>query len=913
MKKVSSEQHQGDGKNYYVAIDLGTTNSLLAWGHVDPRMNLITPKVMDVRMMISGGGIGDRPLLPSCVYFKEGQEPIVGEYAKTMMGRQSARVVRSSKSRMGSAEGWHFDGKDHAPEQIAALVLKQLASGAKNLFGFIPKDVVVTVPASFDSDMREATLRAAAEAGFTVTEEDGSPRNILLDEPRAALYDFVNRQERGEIPDSLVDFSEPKNVLVFDLGGGTLDVSLHTVGYEENTRNIWIKDYAVSRYTRIGGDNFDLLLMKHFLEIFSRKVPLETLDAFDRGLLETQFMAFAEEAKLSLNARIESRRMMGHEHFDDVEIEMIKANAWDGRTFECDLSMVEYEDIVAPLLGRDLAPEDMDRLDNLSEESTETIIYPILDVLQKAKEKNGGTPVEVDAVLLNGGMTKLETIRQRLEEFFGMPPLAAGDPDKAVARGAVVYHFNLHRGARPTSILNDTIGVGVAGGAVKHLVQAGTTLPYKSPVLSDFVALTGASYLDLPFYLGRRRDTLAPNRKIATRRVRFPQPLKEGEEIDLQVTLDDRGIMTVDGWVRHNPRARFSVTVLSSRQEEDLPELEKKSGNVLPGGFRKKPAPANGQEEESLPRGEKLSVPSIVSALEKSLERWQKLMGTGNGELQSAEMGKIRHLEASIVAASNGEDFVDPLRECFERKIPGKERILFLLGELGVRNAKARRDVAALCMFLADPQRGMVLDPREINTSVRYAVEALGKMSYSGAEPLLLKLLSHARYSSVFSSVLHSLGKIEATERAVPGVAKFLQSSSAGERMGAAWAMGRMGTRERQNPLPIATLRVAFDPLIRGISRTSHADVLRNLIYALGEIGDRRFPDKDIIFDKEAQRMQQALTSLKDRKTTNKKLYEGTPVIQKFVDIALAMIGGVELTQEQSSTLLALRSQLKLK
>ena len=238
VEKTSSNlqksNRQSDQPNYYIGIDLGTTNSVMAWGSLNPRTNQLETKIVEVKMMIERGGTGKKELLPSCVYFKEGGPPIVGEYAKTMIGRTN-RVVKSIKSEMGTQTAFDFDGSTYNPAVISSQILRHLAASAQSLFNFIPDDVVITVPASFDSDMREATIEAAKLVGFRTQEDDGSPRDILLDEPRAALYDFVNRQNKGEIPETRISFHEPQTVLVFDLGGGTLDVSLHRVSYQQET------------------------------------------------------------------------------------------------------------------------------------------------------------------------------------------------------------------------------------------------------------------------------------------------------------------------------------------------------------------------------------------------------------------------------------------------------------------------------------------------------------------------------------------------------------------------------------------------------------------------------------------------------------------------------------------------------
>jgi len=157
-----------------------------------------------------------------------------------------------------------------------------LLFGIKKTFRIPINDIVVTVPASFDSEMRSATLEAARKAGIKVKNNNGNPRNILLDEPRACLYDFVNRQKQGEIPDHIIDFSTKKRILVYDLGGGTLDVSLHDVNFKSPEDSLLnIEDIAISRYTDIGGDNFDEKLTDYLFQRYCKENKLKLQDYSD--------------------------------------------------------------------------------------------------------------------------------------------------------------------------------------------------------------------------------------------------------------------------------------------------------------------------------------------------------------------------------------------------------------------------------------------------------------------------------------------------------------------------------------------------------------------------------------------------------------------------------------------------------
>ena len=891
-------------KNYYLGIDLGTTNSLIAWGRIDPRTNQIETKTIDINMMIAGGGMGRSNLLPSFVYFKEKSVAIVGAYAKDMQGRQPDRVVKSVKSLIGTNKSFEFDGKKHTPAEISALILKHMVHSAESFFGFIPNDVVIAVPASFDSDMRNATIEAARLAGFKIQEDDGSPRNILLSEPKAALYDFINRQNKGEIPDSLIDFRKSQNVLVFDLGGGTLDVSLHKIFLNGETGSIEIEDYAISRYTRIGGDDFDRYLADEFMKVFSRKVNLSELNNFQRNDLLAKFLQIAEEAKMELSSEIENRRIAGLTDFDAVEIEIIKANIFDNKLFEYDLSLSKYEQITDNLLGKDLDLVSLQRIDKLDDKQMNNIIYPILDVLRKANEKSGAE-IHVDAVLLNGGMTKLYCIQKRLEVFFGFKPIAVGDPDKAVARGAVVYHYNLHRGIRPTTILNDTIGIEVAGGYVKHLVPAGTVLPFKSKIYKDFVVQNdGACYLDLPFYLGRSKSTGMPNRKIASRRVKFSRPLQEGDPISFQVSVDEMNIMTADGWLENDAEHKFTITVLPYQEER---QSDLKAQSVPPTGFVR---PVKRQDDQLF--RETLNVRDVLNSLRNLFSR----IGNCYTPVNRPAMGKIRSIENSILKASNRQDFIEPLLDLLDNtNNEGRGRILILLGNLAEYYPDSAVRIGQVAMAYSDPLTVEMKNTRVVNTLIKYAVETLGKTGLPMAESHFINLLYKNNVDAIRSSILHSIGKTGNSANAVNHLKTYLRSYKIGERIAAGWSLGRVGSREKDNCLPIEQVRGVIPLLLNTLKAETHQDAQRNYVYALGEICDRRFPEKGIIDRVEGDKAISVLNQFQKSSSSYTSLSQlsnmrQSIILENFVQVAVSMIAGVALSQDEEQQLLAIRTVL---
>ena len=247
-----------------VGIDLGTTNSLIASCRCE-NGKINTPVKMTARIVDSRGTKRNDSLLPSCIYYQQDEngknlEPIVGDFAKSMHASVPFRVSKSIKSQMGKAniDGLDASVPDKKPEDVSARIIKHLVSDLEKYYDETIKDVVITVPASFDPAQRLATLRAAEIAGIDVKNEDGSyNQGVLLSEPEAVMYYLLNQIKKGEC-DIRLDFSTPKNILVFDIGGGTLDITVHKV--QRNAKNSDILNIdliATNRFTPVAGDTFD--------------------------------------------------------------------------------------------------------------------------------------------------------------------------------------------------------------------------------------------------------------------------------------------------------------------------------------------------------------------------------------------------------------------------------------------------------------------------------------------------------------------------------------------------------------------------------------------------------------------------------------------------------------------------------
>lgn len=444
-----------------VGIDLGTTNSVLATINEKHNGDIISkvveiPRAVDMYNTISEEAkltTMKKPTLPSCIFYRQEKnyEPLVGDFAKMQYSLRPHLVARSIKSQMGKAEasGLSADIPDRTPAQISARILKHLLKEASRVYRCDITDAVITVPANFDPSMCRATRDAAELAGIQVKNPDGSERPVLLSEPNAVIYDLINQIHNGEISNRILDLSEKKRVLVFDLGGGTLDITMHEIRRrKDNAGVLKVDEIATNRYTLLGGDDFDEEIAKAMYERYLNQYAShpDVVRKLQKGekVIMPLLRVYAENLKLELNERCGDNYDSGWDDPDDeIEIPTGGNMGGIGYSYDDNFTKEEVEKILSVFMAPELTYQDYQRIDRIT--NTRNIIYPILDVLKKASDKMGVTDVGVDAVIVNGGMSKFYMVTDRLKEFFGFEPVVALDPDQSVARGAAVYHYYLHK------------------------------------------------------------------------------------------------------------------------------------------------------------------------------------------------------------------------------------------------------------------------------------------------------------------------------------------------------------------------------------------------------------------------------------------------------------------------------------
>ncbi len=887
-------------KAFYFGIDLGTTNSLIGWGLFNPKKNTIEPKIVEIPMKAEGGGTTKKQLLPSVVFFKDTDNLFVGEYAKKQYALQPQRVSKSVKSKMGTDYKLELEGKKHTPAEISSHILKMLKSGAKQTFGFDIEDVVITVPASFDTDMRKATLEAAEMAGFKVKNDDGSDRQLLLDEPRAVLYDFINRQNLEEIPSTLLSLKEPKNVLVFDLGGGTLDVSLHKVFYNQNKERIDFEDIAVSRYTNLGGDQFDEYVRDEFFRIFKAKFNKFAMPESIENQLKARLLELAEQAKIDLSSELSNRILMGLKLDQPVKTDILQPNIVDNKAFETTLTIEEYEQIVSPLLANELSIQSLYESEDVQSDFL-NIIDPILDVLRKALER--GMEPKVDAVLLNGGMTKLPLIHKRLKSFFGFDPIQIMDPDKSVARGAVVYHYYLHRGEKVSSILNETIGIGTSGRQVSHMIPAGTILPCQSTVRTFEVDKSGSSGLRIPIYLGRRTDTNPPNRQISDRVFDFNRPLDQGEEISIQISVDESNVIRLKGWFTKDPKQTFEdITYRNGGRPHTTPSAANREAGITASIGSKAST-----EKQAIPPGWQNINKSYTKELQRYLEEYKK---TWNPENKSMWMKKIKAAENILMKARNADEVTQWLLGIYYQSYSfAKGRILRIIGYLApYLSESVKENVFTLCCRECDALHFSIANPAMINDLILPAILFLSKSNHSNAIAQIEKMLRQPTFKELYGSLFIAYGKVAPSNRGLGFLAanlnRYNELTRIGHTVNFFWMLGKLGSRECAADAATVDTKPFLDLILSKLQQEKHVDALSKTLYALGELADQRNPSIPRLSPELKRKALGIVSGIEKKKFLDQYRNPAHQFqITRFASLARKMIEGTPLTLEEMAML----------
>jgi len=489
-------------REFVVGIDLGTTNSVIAWMKPDGSIEVIP------------NAEGSR-LTPSIVAFTKTGEILVGEPAKRQMILNSERTIKSIKRKMGSDYKVRIDDKEYTPQQISAYILMKMKKDAEQYLGGRIKKAVITCPAYFNDAQRQATKEAGQIAGFEVLR--------IINEPTAAALAYG------------LDKKKEQKVLVYDLGGGTFDVSILEIS--EGV----IQVIATSGNNHLGGDDFDQRIIDWLAEDFKKQHGIDLRE--DKQALQ-RLRDAAEKAKIELSTKLET----------DISLPYIAATSSGPLHLETRLTRSLYESLV-----RDLV---------------EMTRGPIERALSDAKL----SPRDIDEVILVGGMTRTPMVQRLIYEIFGKEPNKSVNPDEAVAIGAAIQAAILAGSAKDKDIvLVDvtplTLGIEVKGGLMEPIIPRNTTIPVrKSKIFTT--AEDFQTEVEIRVYQGERamaRDNIFLG---SFRLVDIPPAPRGVPQIEVTFDIDSDGIVHVSAKdLASNKEQSMVVTGRHKLREDEIKKM----------------------------------------------------------------------------------------------------------------------------------------------------------------------------------------------------------------------------------------------------------------------------------------------------------------------------------------------------
>lgn len=552
-----------------IGIDLGTTNSCVAF------MDGSEPVVIT-------NAEGGRTT-PSVVGFSKTGERLIGEAAKRQAITNPDKTISSIKRYMGTSKKVKIDDKEYTPQEISAMVLQKLKADAEAYLGEEVTQAVITVPAYFNDSQRQATKDAGRIAGLEVLR--------IINEPTAAALAYG------------LDKNEDQTILVFDLGGGTFDVSILEIG--EGV----VEVLATSGDNQLGGDDFDQVIIDYLLEEFKKENGIDLRD--DKMALQ-RLKDAAEKAKKDLSGVLTTT----------ISLPFLTGT----KHLEVTLTRAQFEKLSADLIERTMKPT--------------------RQALKDAKL----SPKDIDKVVLVGGSTRIPAVQEAIKKFIGKDPSKGVNPDEVVAMGAAIQGGVLAGDVKDVVLLDVTplsLGIETLGGVFTKLIERNTAIPTeKSQIFST--AADNQSSVDIHVLQGER-EMAADNKTLGRFQLTDIPPAPRGiPQIEVTFKIDANGIVNVSAKDKATGKSQ-AITIKSSSglSEEEIERMVQEAEQFADEDRKKK------QDAET-----RIKADQLVFSTEKTL----KDLGD---KLEKEEIDKVNKAKDALKEALEKDD-LDEIKKASE-------------------------------------------------------------------------------------------------------------------------------------------------------------------------------------------------------------------------------------------------------
>ncbi|MBH1941430.1 molecular chaperone DnaK [Mobilitalea sibirica] len=564
-----------------IGIDLGTTNSCVA--------------VMEGGKPVVIANTEGSRTTPSVVAFTKTGERLVGEPAKRQAVTNSDKTISSIKRHMGTDYRVKIDDKRFSPQEISAMVLQKLKADAESYLGEKVTEAVITVPAYFNDAQRQATKDAGKIAGLEVKR--------IINEPTAAALAYG------------LDNEHEQKIMVYDLGGGTFDVSIIEIG------DGVIEVLATSGDNRLGGDDFDERITRYMIEEFKKSDGVDL--SLDKMALQ-RLKEAAEKAKKELSTATTT----------NINLPFITATADGPKHFDLNLTRAKFNELTHDLVERTTAP------------------------VQNALKDAGISASELKKVLLVGGSTRIPAVQDKVKQLTGQEPSKTLNPDECVAIGASIQGGKLagDAGAGDILLLDVTplsLSIETLGGVATKLIERNTTIPTKKSQIFS-TAADNQTAVDINVVQGERQFA-KDNKSLGQFRLDGIPPARRGvPQIEVTFDIDANGIVNVSAKDLGTGREQhITITASSNLSDADIDKAVKEAAEYEAQDKRRKEAVDVRNEADSMvfqtekalsEVGDKISE-SDKATVEADLARLKELVEKSNPEVMSE--GEVADIKAA--------------------------------------------------------------------------------------------------------------------------------------------------------------------------------------------------------------------------------------------------------------------------